>query len=649
MTDDRDNDPGPGDSDAAYFASDSSVGAMLAVLVLDAAIGPALSAQMCDDVPRALVVRAPGADWCDPLYSAAKARFVGALVIRRDGSVRAEKAGMGNDKVAGALSSGRHVIGISHDPDALLPATLTTVADARVVAATPDGAMLRRLIERRAGAAPDGVPDAVAAGLGFHDIVAAIRPGVAPAQMVAGIAAASSAKCRVSVSDDTPPLDRLPGYSDEVRGWGLRLAADIAAFREGRIAWKEVSASCVLGGPPGTGKTLFARSLAVTCGVPIVVSSCGDWFARSSGHLDGVVKAARDAFDSARAAAAPCSILFLDELDGIPDRRRLSDWNRDWWTPVVNYVLTLLDGAATSRDGMALLGATNHADMLDPALVRPGRFDRVITVDPPGPEGLADIVRFHLDGALSGADLSALTRLWPGASGAQAAQWARDARRLARDAGRGVAIGDLVAVMAPDDDKPPRDRRVAALHEAGHAVVAVLDGRSLVSVSTVSVPTADGGVSGGRTVTSHRFPAYPTRSDIETEARGLLGGRASEIVLLGAASMGAEGDLRQATALVAMLHASGGLGQELLHRAPPEDATGPLAFDAALRRAVADDLARIQAQVVEDVRRQAGAIDALAEALLARRFIDGAEAEAIVRKALAPRARRGAPKPGRTP
>ncbi|MDR3422856.1 MAG: M50 family metallopeptidase, partial [Xanthobacteraceae bacterium] len=257
--------------------------------------------------------------------------------------------------------------------------------------------------------------------------------------------------------------------------------------------------------------------------------------------------------------------------------------------------------------------------------------------------GLAGVMAFHLRGALAGADLASIARLAPGSTGAQAAQWVRDARRIARDAGRDVTLDDLVAVVAPVDSTSPDDRRVLAVHEAGHAVAGVLAGRALCSISVVA--RAD---SGGRTTMSGGPSSVFTRASIDVEIRVLVSGRAAEDVLLGAASMGAEEDLAVATRLLAAAHASGGLGADLLHRAPSRDAHALLALDPKLRAAVADDLARVYAGAVAMIRRNRAAVAALADALIDKRFLDGAEAEAIVRKALA-MPRRRAPKSGRTP
>ncbi len=103
----------------------------------------------------------------------------------------------------------------------------------------------------------------------------------------------------------------------------MQLAQGIAAWRQGKLAWRDLSTAAVLAGPPGTGKTLFAKALAVSCGIPIVVTSVGAWFSSSEGHLGDVIKASQAAWDSARAFASSGAIIFVDELDALSDRAAL--------------------------------------------------------------------------------------------------------------------------------------------------------------------------------------------------------------------------------------------------------------------------------------------------------------------------------------
>ncbi|MGA2494820.1 MAG: ATP-binding protein, partial [Roseiarcus sp.] len=480
-------------ADVAAFASagQPSIETALPGLLLDDAIPLRLRRRLDRGDPVCVSITVPGPSWCDPICAAVNSRFPKASRTARDGSSRAEHAhGKGNATVAEKLRAGRPVVGISHAPARFLPAALLSAADAHVTIAAPTGRQMRKLLKLCVGGAtPRAIADNCAAGLDFEEILAAFRGGASARAVVDHLNRARGSKTRLNPDDDTPPLDSLAGYG-EAKDWGLALAGGIAAWRRREIAWSALSAAAVLHGPPGTGKTLFARSLAKTLGVPIVATSVGDWFATTSGHLDSMTRGAQAAWDSARALAP--AILFIDELDSIPDRRTLSDRNRDWWTPLVNFILTLFDGAQTSRDGIILLGATNYPDRLDPALIRPGRFDRLIAVPPPTTEGLAAILRHHLGADLVGADLTAVARLRPGATGADAGGWVRDARAAARQAGRGLTFDDLIKTVMPPETRPTAQVARIARHEAAHAVVGHALGAQTIDAVSLTTPGVDG-------------------------------------------------------------------------------------------------------------------------------------------------------------
>ena len=573
----------------------------------------------------ALVVTVPSADWRLPVERAAYCLSGHIQTISRDGSNKSrDKPSVGNDEVARWLHDGFHVIGIAHDPMRLLPSSLMNSADAHIEIAAPDASLIRQVLARCVGRAPCDVPDRIG-GLTFSEITCAFRKGASPARVVAALRSTSLAKTRAAATGRTPPLENLPGYSGEALQWGLDLAADIAAWRQGQVAWTELSASAVLHGPPGTGKTLFARALARSCGLAIVSTSVGNWFT-TKGDLGDVIMAASAAWGEAMASRP--SLFFIDEIDGLPDRSQLDADRLSWWGPVVNYVLTMLDGAATDRTGVVVLGATNLVARVDPALLRPGRLERLLEVPLPGALALADIVAFHCDDALPASAIAPMTRLARGASAADAANWARRAKRDARAQGRAVTLADVQAHIAPPDRRSERDIRTVAIHEAGHAVVAVLTGRVLSSVSLAS-----SGSIGGATTIVQDFPRFPCRADVERDVLFLLAGRAAEIASIGAASTGAESDLAEATRMLAALHASVGLGRDLVHSAPSGQAATLLGFDPELRRVVADDLARLHGVTLSMIKLQLSALEAIADGLITHRFLEGVEAKALFEEA----------------
>ena len=607
------------------FASDDqvSIAEELPYALLLKAIPRQIRRRLERGDPLALTITVPGPDWIEPIGSAAKALNSDAKVFCRDGSAKNQhKPSVGSDEVSAALIQGRAVIGVSHAPQRYLPSSLVVCADGHLTIASPDSATLRRLLRSCAsGSVPRFIPEGVATGLAYHEIVAAFRANASPRTVLQNLAHASSAKSRVSTTDTTPPLEKLPGYSGEAREWGMALVDGINRWRGGKAAWSELPTAAVLAGPPGTGKTLYVKALARSCGLPIIVTSVGQWFSTTDGNLGDVCRALQLAWDAAKSSVP--SIFFIDELDALPSREKLSDRAREWWTSLITLALTLFDGAVTDRNGIVLLGATNHRAQLDPALIRSGRFERVIEIPLPNSEDLASILRFHLGGDLPGADLNSIVRLATGACAADAARWARDARATAKAAGRVMTTDDLVVAVAPADPRPPSDIRRVAVHEAGHAVAQIALGGAVESVTIVVTKET-----GGRTRTSGLLPDPPTARDLDREAVVSLAGRAAESALLGAPSAGAESDLAQATELVCMQHASSGLGGSLLHLAPSGSASA-LLIDPVFRKTVEQHIARLYAEAEALVRERQAAVTAVAEALIKRRVLSGAQVRVI--------------------
>jgi hypothetical protein len=585
----------------------------------------------------AVVVTVPGADWVHPIADAARRLAGGASVLAHDGTRKAEhRPDKNGTDVAAALARGRSVIGISQAPARYLPSVLLTVADAHVAVRAPSGAALRGIVSRVTGRCPRRDVVADASGLSFDEVVSAFRPSAGPTGVLRRIAAFAQAKSRVASTDDTPPLFELPGYDGAARDWAMRCVGDLARWKAGQLRWQNLSASVVLFGPPGTGKTLYAKSVARMLGIPIVVTSCSEWFNSSDGHLGDVIQASQRAFDAARAAAP--SVLFIDELDAIPDRARLSSRGRDWWMPVCNHILTLTDSGAVSREGVLLIGACNHFHLLDPALVRAGRFERAIPILPPGPDSLARVMRFHLRDALSGADaelVSAARLAAPGSTPADAARWVRDATGAARAAGRDVTLDDIVGAIAPPDDRPPDFLRRIAIHEAGHVVGFLAAGQEIESVSLIQ----RGPVAGGTFVRQTLY-GLGRRVDLDAEVVATLAGRAAEEATLGEVSASAVADLASATQMLARAHAAQGLGFSLIHH---DDPSTLLASDTKLRNVVEADLRRLYARAVDIVRRRGAEVERIAAALVERRFLSGADVAALIPKPkpAAPRARKG--------
>lgn len=309
----------------------------------------------------------------------------------------------------------------------------------------------------------------------------------------------------------------------------------------------------------------------------------------------------------------------------------MTERSREYWNPIVTHMLLTIDNyTANNAADLCIIGATNHADKLDAALIRPGRLNRVIRIEPPQAPDLAAIFRHHLGAELADVDLTALGEFALGATGAQVAAWVLEARGRARAEGRPLRADDLFGVVAPADGRSDKERARSALHEAGHGV-----GAEVLRVGRVAqVDLVLRGDSAGATSIKPLLSSSPTRDDLERMVIFLLCGRAAETVFLGEASAGAGGDatsdLARATAFVAGIHASMGLGDALAYRGTMEEVARALRDDPGLRGAVEADLARLQAEAEKLVRRFGDAVEAVAEALLDRRVIGGDALRAMV-------------------
>ena len=341
-----------------------------------------------------------------------------------------------------------------------------------------------------------------------------------------------------------PQLRELAGMA-EARKWGEAVAQDMSDYIAGRLEWSEVDPGCVLHGPPGTGKTTFGKALAATCGIKLVTTSFGEWQSSAEGHLGTLLTAMTEVFQRAR-TSAPC-IFFIDELDSVPARG--SGTSAQYWNVAVNHLLKLLDGIA-QMEGVVIVGACNHPDLLDPALVRAGRLDRKIAVALPALEDIPQIIRFHLKtDAATVNDLASVALLCLGMSGADIERMVREARRCARRAKRSLGREDLITVIESAGPRlDPEDLRRVAVHEAGHAVAALRLGIS----ASINVSIVAAGDFAGRTVMPGAKGLF-TRTAIGDQLVMLLSGRAAEEAILKSVSSGAGGsedsDLARATRL----------------------------------------------------------------------------------------------------
>lgn len=308
----------------------------------------------------------------------------------------------------------------------------------------------------------------------------------------------------------------------------------------------------LLVGPPGTGKTLLARAVAGEAGVPFFSTNGAEFVEMFVGL--GAARV-RDLFEQAR-KAAPC-IIFIDELDALGRARTLAPMSgHDEKEQTLNQLLAEMDGFDPSI-GVILLAATNRPEILDPALLRAGRFDRQVLVDRPDRIGRRQILELYLKGKPLAADVEAekIAELTTGFSGADLANLVNEAALLATRRGASeITMDDFTAgverIVAGLEKKNrllnPQERRVVAYHEMGHALVGMaLPGTEVIHKVSI-IPRGIGAL--GYTIqrpTEDRF--LMSRAELENKMAGLLGGRAAESVVFGEISTGAADDLAKVT------------------------------------------------------------------------------------------------------
>jgi cell division protease FtsH len=394
-------------------------------------------------------------------------------------------------------------------------------------------------------------------------------------------------------------------------------------------------------GPPGTGKTLLARAVAGEAKVPFFSISGSEFVEMFVGV--GAARV-RDLFQQAK-THAPC-IVFIDELDAVGRQRgvHLGAVN-DEREQTLNQLLVGLDGFEANT-GVVVLAATNRPDVLDRALLRPGRFDRQIIVDAPDLEGRSAILKLHSRGKplAPDADLRKIAQETPGFSGADLANVINEAALLtARHAGTTIAQKDLEEavekVVAGPERKSrrltPEDKRRVAYHEVGHAIVAAYS-KHADDVRKISI-VPRGRAALGYTLQLPRDDQYlMSKAELTDKVKGMLGGRASEEVNFGEITTGAENDLEHATGLVRQMICMYGMGESvgLLYCAQRPNSLLGAAGDGFMQRDCSEQTARkideeaekildsAYADAKQIIEQHRAEVDLVAKELLERETLD---------------------------
>jgi cell division protease FtsH len=394
----------------------------------------------------------------------------------------------------------------------------------------------------------------------------------------------------------------------------------------------------LLSGSPGTGKTLLARAVAGEAGAPFFSMSASEFVEAIVGVGASRV---RDLFRQAKQESP--AIVFIDELDAVGRARSTAGGyggGSDEREQTLNQILTEMDGFG-SATSVIVIGATNRIDVLDQALLRPGRFDRRVAVLPPDREGRRLILEVHTRDVPLGPDidLDRIAATTPGMVGADLANLVNEAALLAARSDRSqVSSADfaqsLEKILLGAERKimmTPADRRRTAYHEAGHALVGMLTpGADPVRKITI-VPR---GQSLGVTLSSPDVDRFNySRGELEARVKMALGGRAAEEVVFGDQTTGAEGDIAQVTALVRHMVGRWGMSPAIgMVAVLPSDGGNPWGelasprtlelLDEEVRRTVEAAFDEVMAQLAAERHR----LDALAEALLERETLDQIDA-----------------------
>ena len=323
----------------------------------------------------------------------------------------------------------------------------------------------------------------------------------------------------------------------------------------------------LLYGPPGTGKTLLAKAVAGEAGVPFFSISGSDFVEMFVGVGASRV---RDLFEQAK-KSAPC-IVFIDEIDAVGRQRGAGlGGGHDEREQTLNQLLVEMDGFG-ANEGIIMIAATNRPDILDPALLRPGRFDRQIVVDRPDIKGRTEILKVHVKGKPIGDDvqLDIIAQRTPGFTGADLSNLVNEAALMtARKNKKKINMPEMEeaaerVIMGPERKSrviSDNEKKLTAYHEGGHTVVGMLLEHTDPVHKVTIIPR---GRAGGYTLSLPKEDRYyATRSEMLDELKVLLGGRVAEALVLKEISSGASNDLQRATALARQMICEYGMSEKI--------------------------------------------------------------------------------------
>ena len=387
---------------------------------------------------------------------------------------------------------------------------------------------------------------------------------------------------------------------------------EVVDFLHNPQKYQEIGAKMPKGvllvGPPGTGKTLLAKAVAGEAGVPFFSISGSEFVEMFVGMGANKV---RDLFKQAN-EKAPC-IVFIDEIDTIGKKRDGSGMGgNDEREQTLNQLLTEMDGFEGSK-GVVILAATNRPETLDPALLRPGRFDRRVPVELPDLRGREAILKVHAAKVKLGEDVdfNAVARAASGASGAELANMVNEAAlRAVRQGRKFVTQADLqesIEVVIAGNQKKNKiltdhERMVVSCHEIGHALVAALQTHSAPVAKITIIPRTSGAL-GYTMQVEQEERSLMSREELENQIATLTGGRAAEEIVFHSITTGASNDIEKATKLARAMITRYGMSEDFDMVALETVTNQYMGGDASLSCAP-ETSARIDQMVVDTVRAQ---------------------------------------------
>lgn len=404
----------------------------------------------------------------------------------------------------------------------------------------------------------------------------------------------------------------------------------------------------LLVGPPGTGKTLLARAVAGEAGVPFFRISGSDFVEMFVGVGASRV---RDLFRTAR-EKAPC-IIFIDELDAIGKSRVNNLGGNDEREQTLNQLLVEMDGFDNEK-GLIILGATNRPDILDPALLRPGRFDRQVVVDKPDVKGREAILRIHAKNVKvdSSVDFTNLALATSGMSGADLANVVNESALLAVRNGRKVVLMEdfdeaiektLVGLQKKSRVVKDKERHIVAYHETGHALIAAFTPGSDPVHKITIIPRGMGAL--GYTLQRSGDEQFLySKSELIGQVDVMLGGRAAEQIVFGEISTGASNDISRATSVIKSMITDYGMSEKFKNMTLGKSGHGygghqepelVREYSEETQRYIDDEIARIIQErydhVLDVLKAHRELLEYIAKRLLEKETVDGKEFEDIIK------------------